>query len=321
MSFTASDERIREVLDYEQKHGTPATNDNFGFKSGDTIDRYHREAKKRGIHIAETSRVLKAIGDKYSPAELKAIANGARVTAGQSRIPTVNFTGEHIKIGYLTDTHLGSVYCNPDHIYAAFSEFEKEGVDFICHSGDVTEGMSHRPGHVYELTHIGYAAQKQHAIEVMGKAPAPLYMIDGNHDRWYIKSNGALIVQDIAEAIEHATFLGHDEGDINLGSSATLKMWHGEDGNSYAISYRIQKVVESLTGGEKPNIMLFGHVHKSLMMYERHIHCVGGGCIEQQSKWMRGKRIQAHTGFWILDVIVNESGVARFGGTWYPFYV
>ena len=181
--------------------------------------------------------------------------------------------------------------------------------------------MSHRAGHVYELTHIGYHAQKEHAIEVLESCPAPLYMIDGNHDRWYIKSNGALIVSDIADKIEHATFLGHDEGDINIGENATIKMWHGEDGSSYATSYRIQKVIESFTGGEKPNILLLGHVHKQGYFFERHIHAISGGCIEKQSSWMRGKRLQAHTGFWIVEATVNENGVSRLKTEWFPLYV
>jgi len=35
---------------------------------------------------------------------------------------------------------------------------------------------------------------------------------------------------------------------------------------------------------------------------------------------MRGKRIAAHVGFWIVDVWVDDSGVAKTRGAWYPFY-
>ena len=144
-------------------------------------------------------------------------------------------------------------------------------------------------------------------------------MIDGNHDRWFIKSNGAKIVEDICEQIPHATFLGHDEGDIAIGNT-TAKLWHGEDGNSYATSYRLQKVVEAMTGGEKPGLLFTGHTHKSLYIFERHVHVYSGGSIQCQSKWMRGKRISAHTGFWIIDAYLNNTGIAKTTSTWYPFY-
>ena len=56
--------------------------------------------------------------------------------------------------------------------------------------------MSHRAGHVYDLSEIGYDKQKAKAIEIFSQwTDSQIYAIDGNHDRWFIKSNGALIVR------------------------------------------------------------------------------------------------------------------------------
>jgi len=35
---------------------------------------------------------------------------------------------------------------------------------------------------------------------------------------------------------------------------------------------------------------------------------------------MRGKRIAAHVGFWIIDIWVGQKGVTKITSTWYPFY-
>ena len=269
---------------------------------------------------SKISPILLKIQEAYSPSELQAIANGCKILPSVLKTPNVNFDGEHIRIGVLGDTHLGSSYTSEFNIYKAFEEFKRANVDFVVHSGDVTEGMSNRPGHIYELSHLGYDKMKNHAIDVLSQCPAPAYYIDGNHDRWFIKSNGAMIVKDICDAIPNATFLGHDEGDIKLKSNTTLRLWHGEDGNSYATSYRIQKVVESLSGGEKPNILLLGHTHKQAYIFERNIQCVSTGCMQYQTPWMRGKRISAHTGFHIIDVWINSKGVSRFGLQWFPIY-
>ena len=314
----AGEKKVREVLAFVAVYGEALALKTYNIKP-ETLSRYRRLAKEYNITGFEHSKTLRKISENYDDVELRAIAKGARVLPGMAKVPHIDFSGETVKFGTLSDTHLGSIYTDPHYVMAAFKEFEKEKVDFITHSGDVTEGMSHRPGHVYELSHIGYAAQKKHAIELLSKAPVPLYMIDGNHDRWYIKSNGALIVEDICANIEHAEYLGHDEGDIAIGNT-TIKLWHGEDGNSYATSYRIQKVIESLTGGEKPGIMLCGHTHKQLYMFERHIHAFSCGSIQKQSKWMRGKRIPAHTGFWIIEATLNDEGIAKVNSTWHPFY-
>ena len=310
-------DRTYEVVAQYLIHGDKAA-DIMGIKEN-TLRRYIRRGKALGLDI-ERGKILSDIEGNYSRAELQAIAKGSKVLPGQLVVPVVEFEGERTRIGVMGDIHFGSKYCLYELVDKAFKEFEKEDCDIVVQCGDLTEGMSNRPGQIYELDHLGYHEQKKVAIEYMSWCHYPLYMIDGNHDRWFIKSNGALIVPDICDAIEHATFLGHDEGSISLGGVAELRLWHGEDGSSYAVSYRIQKIVESLTGGQKPNVMMFGHVHKSMYLYDRHIHCYSAGAFQRQTSWMRGKRLASHTGFWIVDIYVNKDGVSKTTGTWYPFY-
>jgi predicted phosphodiesterase len=264
--------------------------------------------------------ILLKIQGLYSQQELQAIAKGCKILPSVTKTPIINFNGDHFKFGVLSDTHLGSNYTSPELIYKAFEEFKKEKVDFVVHAGDVCEGMSNRPGHIYELSHLGYEKQKKHAIDVLGQCPVDSFYIDGNHDRWFIKNSGSLIVQDICENIPGATFLGHDEGDLKLKENGLLRLWHGEDGSSYATSYRIQKVVESISGGEKPNIIILGHVHKQAYVFERNIQCVSAGCMQYQTPWMRGKRLAAHVGFHIIDVWIDNKGVSRFKVEWLPVY-
>lgn len=289
--------------------------------SEETFNRYVRWAKEHGISTTDRGKIVSQILQNYTDKELEAIAKGGRIVPGYGKVPIVSFEGQRIRVGAFTDTHLGSVKMPPDRVYQAFEEFRKAKVDFITHSGDVCEGMSNRPGHIYELTHLGYDAQKSLAIEIFSQwNDTDIYAIDGNHDRWFLKSNGAKIVKDIADAIPNFKFLGHDEGDISLKGKATLKLWHGEDGNSYALSYRLQKILESLTGGEKPNAMHAGHVHKYVEIFERHVFCTSMGCMQSQTPWMRGKRIAAHPGFAIIDYWVNDKGICKMTKTWHPFY-
>jgi predicted phosphodiesterase len=311
-------ERVQEVGGYAMKHGKQKASEAFNVGIS-TIERYMREC---GADVVSTSNntIMSRIRERYSDKELKMIAKGGTLLDRNLNTPHIDFEGQRIRIGGFTDPHLGSIYTEDWMMEKMFKEFEKEKVDFITCSGDITEGMSNRNGHVFECSEIGFDRQKDKAVEMLSMSPTPIFMISGNHDRWYIKNSGGDIAKDICKEVPQATFLGHDEGSIDLKGKAELRLWHGEDGNSYATSYRIQKVVESLTGGEKPNVMFFGHTHKQLYMYERMIHCYSMGSIQKQSKWMRGKRIAAHTGFWIIDIWVNDNGVAKIGGVWHPFY-
>jgi len=313
-------EKLQEIVYMCQSEGDDIAMKVFGL-SKETLNRYLREARKRGMSTSNKGKLISQIVSNYTDKELTAIAKGGRIVPGYGKVPIVSFEGQRIRVGVMTDTHLGHIKMPPERIYQAFEEFRKEKVDFITHSGDVTEGMSNRPGHIYELTHLGYAQQKKLAIDVFSQwTDTDIFAIDGNHDRWFIKSSGAKIVEDIDSELSNFHFIGHDEGDISLKGKAILKLWHGEDGNSYALSYRLQKILESLTGGEKPNAMVCGHTHKYVDIFERHVFCTSAGCMESQTQWMRGKRIAAHTGFMIIDYWVNDDGICKKTHTWYPFY-
>lgn len=138
---------------------------------------------------------------------------------------------------------------------------------------------------------------------------------------WYAsKANmGALIVKDICESIG-AEYLGEHEAIINI-NGVKIMLWHGEDGASYALSYRLQKIIESFTGGEKPNILLAGHDHKYGNFFIRNVHAVGAGCIQKQTPWMRRKRLAAYEGFNIIEATIKDEEVKRFKSEWIPFYV
>lgn len=319
-----SDKKLIEICKSYNKYGEIKAAEYYGITI-DSLKRRIREAKERNLFTdsanSQQSKYLNKILEQYTEAELKIIAEGKNQVLHASKKLNINFEGKRVKIGVMTDTHIGHEKFYSERVYAAFEEFKKEKIDFICHAGDVVEGMSNRPGHIYELTHLGYDQQKNYAIEIFSQwADSPIYAIDGNHDRWFLKSNGAIIVKDIARELSNFNFLGHDEGDIILNDSAFIRLWHGEDGNSYALSYRVQKILESLQGGDKPSIMFCGHTHKYVKLFERNVHAISVGCIEDQTKWMRSKRIPANTGFGIYDITFDNKGICKLSETFFPFY-
>ena len=316
-----SRKKAKEVYDYATQTSNQAASEKYNIKI-ESVRRYKNFHQQNiGTSKPEPSmKILDQVRKKFTDKELKAILKGG-LHEEEPNDHKFNFSGEVLTIGLMGDTHLGSKYTDTNLINEAFNVFAEEDVDFICHTGDVFEGLSNRPGHVYECTHIGYDNQLEHGIDIFSQwQHTPVYMIDGNHDRWYQMSGGAKIVKSLAKEVDNVEFLGHDEGDIQI-NGITVKLWHGLDSSSYALSYRPQKLIESLTGGEKPNVLFCGHTHKSTYLFERHIHCISSGSIQKQSKWMRGKRIAAHTGFWLVKMAINDSGVAWLESRFYPAYI
>lgn len=270
---------------------------------------------------AKPSDVLAKIAERYGPKELEAFSNGHGMGLPTRKAKPINFSGDTFKIMSISDTHDGSQWVRDEWFDAAVEVAHKEKVDEVWHAGDVSEGMSGRDGHVYELRYIGYKAQRDHATEKFKRFNRPIKMISGNHDLWFMAKGdmGGDIVEDICSRIDGAEYLGQHEGDIPV-KGITARLFHGEDASAYALSYRIQKIVESMPGGEKPEILVTGHDHKMGYFFVRNVHCIMPGCLQAQTPWMRRKKKQAMPGFCVSTICIADNEVKWIDNKFYPFY-
>ena len=236
---------------------------------------------------------------------------------------------DKFKFGLITDTHIGHKEFRPGLLQLAGKIFRSHGITDVYHSGDITEGMSGRPGHVYELAQIGFNAQVDEVERLWKKYMKGLntHAITGNHDDWYMLKNsaGANVGPELENRLKGTDspmeYLGLNEADIVFGKTGVkMKLFHPNDGTAYATSYKLQKLVESLEGGKKPDILIEGHYHKSMYMFCRNVHCFEGGTLMGQSWFMRGKKIPAHMGFWEISVQAGDKGVESITPTFYPAY-
>lgn len=253
-----------------------------------------------------------------SPEELALIRRGLNGPAPSA--PTkYQWGSDSFKFAFLTDTHIGHQLSHQAWWDKACSLIAREKVEVCFHAGDITEGMSGRPGHVYELEAIGATSQCKLSERRFKQLDCPVQAITGNHDLWGYKSIGFDPGEDLAACLPNFEYLGQNEATVEVGN-IKIMLWHGGDGSSYATSYRTQKFVEGLTGGEKPHILLSGHAHKSIYHQCRNVAVFEGGTLCGQTGWMRGKKLAAHCGFWIIEVWPNESGIERIRSEWIPFY-
>jgi len=314
-----SKDKVLEITKFLIERGTQATCEAYNL-TGETLNRYKREAKK---YYGENLDTLIKFTEKFSMEEISKLASGTPL--GASLIPKktkVSFDAEEITFGIMSDTHIGSIWTDEDHIVSAFEEMEKQGCSMLLHAGDLVEGMMNRPGDIYELSALGYKQQKNAAVAVFSQWKKPLYIITGNHDGSFnSKLNAGLdIVEDVCHSLgEHAHYLGVNDGDLDI-NGVIIKLWHGGDGSSYSLGYRDQKLIESFTGGEKPHILVTGHIHKAYYFFYRNIHTIGGGSMQKQSGWMRSKKIQAHTGFWVVKAGFGKGEVKWIAPRFYPYY-
>ncbi len=222
------------------------------------------------------------------------------------------FPRKRARFGVISDTHIGAESFDENALMRAFDYFKKEKVDAIYHCGDILEGMSGRPGHVYELKQIGLKSQMKYATDLLSQTDIDIYAITGNHDQWYLKKGdmGVDIGTLLEDKLSNFHYLGLNEADIVIGKDVKMKLIHPNDGSAYATSYKLQKLIESFNEDEKPQLVFEGHYHKALNMYSRGVHGYEAGTLCDQSEFMRLKKLQAHKGAWLIDVYMKP----RIGG-------
>lgn len=272
---------------------------------------------------AQEDPLVTKLRERYSEDELKAIAAGQGIAKRFIPFPEIHLQGAHHRILVISDTHIGSVY-SPEEWHGIVSGFANDpanGIECILHCGDLVDGLKiGRAGtQIYELTDIGFEAQRNKAVSLMSMYKLPIYIISGNHDSYFKEFTGVNIVKEVCDRLPNMTYIGQDSADLNVGG-CTLRLFHGGDGNSYALSYRLQKLVESITGGKKPNIILAGHVHKFCYIFDRNIHAISVPAMQSQTAFMRARKLAAHTGFLILDFDTKDGNVCNLSVQLYPFY-
>lgn len=77
----------------------------------------------------------------------------------------------------------------------------------------------------------------------------------------------------------------------------------------------------SFQGGEKPAVAIIGHYHKFDYCFPRAVHCIQAGCCQDQTRFMRKKKLAAHLGFCIITLQQDTCGsITRFVPEFFPFW-
>lgn len=267
---------------------------------------------------------IEAAKSRYTPAEwkviLKSLATGKmRYAPGTQEPPIIDFSGEWFRFGLVSDTHWGSIYMDEKVWDAAVKDMKDEGCELLIHAGDYFEGtLTRRPGHFYELSHVGYDAQMAHGTAQMEKWEKDKYLLSGNHDEWAQQDAGADMVRALCGKFNNAYYLGMIEGEMTI-KNIPVMIFHGGSGKAYAKTYSAQQKIGSITAA-KPKVYIEGHTHKAFYTPFRHVHAIGGGCLQYQSGFMKKHNMAADVGYWIVDIKINKQGTAKIRPMWNPFY-
>jgi len=219
--------------------------------------------------------------------------------------------GNTIRFGLWSDPHFGSRYCRHDALDQFYNLLRKEKVRIALAAGDILDGHGQYPGQEFEQTHVGLARQLDALRQLKPDSRGvETYFITGNHDYSFFKGNGAEPWNDIS-LITGWRHVGIDSGTVNLetekGHRLRVGLIHPDGGTAYALSYRAQKLIEAIPGGQKPDVFAIGHYHKAEYIPRwRNVAAFQAGAFQSQTPFMKRKASDSHVGGWIIEAVMSE---------------
>lgn len=241
----------------------------------------------------------------------------------EPRMHSVDWEGnEEIRFAIIGDTQFGSKYTQITFLNEFYDICESRGIESVYHTGDITDGLKMRVGHEYELYAISADEIRDDVVKNYPlRDKIKTYFITGNHDASIYKQVGYDIGAAISNLRSDLKYLGRDCAVIHLTPNCTLELRHPWDGTAYALSYKMQKMIEAMESDSKPNILAVGHYHKAEYLFYRNIHALQTGCFQSQTPWERGKGISVNIGGWIVTIRVDPNGTIKsFAPEFIPYY-
>jgi predicted phosphodiesterase len=245
--------------------------------------------------------------------------------------PAAYLEGDHLVIesrpdntylfGVASDRHHASKYHRNDVLQDLHERFERAGVDAVIDCGNYIDGDSRFNKH--DVVRHGLDPQLDLMATETPRIDAPTYAVWGDcHEGWYAAREGIDVgahAQMVMRQRGHNwTNLGYMEAhvvlrNVNTGAETIMSVMHPGGGTAYALSYKPQKIVEALEGGEKPAVILMGHYHKLEALNVRNVWVLQAGTCCDQTPFMRKKSIAAHVGGTILGLEQDPESGAIIG--------
>ena len=229
--------------------------------------------------------------------------------------------GHTVRLGVVSDTHLGSQYQALAELEAVYDEFACRGVSAVMHAGDVFAGVGmYRGQETDELLPAvdTYSRQVDYAeAEYPARDGITTYMIAGNHDLDGAFSRSlSSPVRALASRRRDITYLGDDRASVELTNGATVMVAHGRGPAGYAHSYRGQRFIESLGRRERPDLLILGHFHRAGFFVHDGVSCVLAACFQTQTPFLAANGIEPDVGGFVISLTATAGEMVGMSVDW-----
>ena len=242
---------------------------------------------------------------------------------GKPKIIKEQITNKEFEFAVISDTHLCSRYEAIDELLTFYHICKKMGIKHIVHAGDLIDGGMTHAGWENEIHTFGADRQVAYVVKNYPKLDGiQTYFISGSHDYSFWKRAGVEVGRLIESQRPDLHYLGMVKGDVEIGG-VKIMLIHPSGGAPYSKSYRAQKIAEQIPSGEKPHILVVGHLHYAIYMFYRNMHILHAGAFQWQTPYLKEKSLNPDVGGWTIRVRIaddKKKSIVSITPSFIPFF-
>ena len=213
----------------------------------------------------------------------------------------------HSEYLLVSDTHLCNIHQQLHLLNDMYKEAYERGITKVFHVGDVVDGFyqNRKPYPVQQFLY-NFNDQLDYVIDMYPYVDGlTTYYITGNHDMTHFRNGGASIDHCVSKLRSDLVHLGQDLGEISF-DKVKFRLDHPGNGSGDSLSYQLQKRIEIIPSGEKPNIYLCGHYHKSYYMLYRNVHAFAMPALCAKTSFEHTMGLNNYLGGYFIDVYSDK---------------
>ena len=214
----------------------------------------------------------------------------------------------------ISDTHYGSIWCQPSMVNTAVYEAYNRGIEDVFHVGDITDGdySRIRPNHVHEVFLYGATGQMEYVVKNLPKYKGIKYhAIAGSHDQTHLFNYGMVLGEEVAKRRPDFEYLGQDRAYYYF-DNCKMEIFHPGGGTSRILSSKPQNGIDQIPSNTKPKISLRGHYHKIYVGSIRNIITLLCGCNVDQSSFMMKNEIPNLMCNYFVSIWYDKNGDIQY---------
>jgi len=262
-------------------------------------------SKELDLSRDELLYILECMNEYGIPTVLK---DGEIVKHDKTKVIDTPFNIEcdksHIKIGFLGDTHLASLYDDVISLTQTYDIAEDKQVDFIFHAGDLTDGVLGIPNFERHLKEDTYYGQVKYVIDRYPRYSGKTYAISGNHDDYWTMLTGREIIEDISDERSDIVYLGRRRK-INI-NGLKIQILHGDFDPITNSWFKAPIYLKSID--ERPHILHSGHKHISTYSIFDSTHIVRSATIMNRTPRLKANDLKNEKSMFFADITLDNDG-------------